>query len=143
MFNGKFRDIGPVLVRDKLWHTPKLLSSSIVSGGNTLPIMIVMKQFTNNMPKKMIPFISELNMDEIAKNETKIKGAKRNPTYNNECKFNTSTMFDCMYVYIHTIRYSTFDRFYFGRQLWSTTLVDLYRIVFVNKMSNSIFDTIH
>jgi hypothetical protein len=60
--------------------------------------MIVMKQFNNNIAKKIMPFISELNSEDSAKNDTNINGANRNPIYNKDCIFNISTMIVCVYT---------------------------------------------
>jgi len=45
-----------------------------------------------------MPFISELNSEDSAKNDTNINGANRNPIYNKDCIFNISTMIVCVYT---------------------------------------------
>jgi len=98
IFNGKFLDNGPVFVRDSPSHTP-LGFLLFVSAGSTFPITMVKKQLKSNMAKNIIPLMSELKRDEIAKNDTSIKGASRNPTYSKDCTFNNSTI----YLYIADI----------------------------------------
>ena len=53
----------------------------------------------------MMPFRSELNIDDNAKNDTKINGASRNPTYKRDCIFKSSTI---LFVYFRIYKQTYF-----------------------------------
>jgi hypothetical protein len=74
-----------------------------VSGGKDTPIVIVIKQLSNNIAKKMMPFISELNRDDNAKKLIKINGANLNPIYVMDCTFNTFIILSLLDVYIQKL----------------------------------------
>jgi hypothetical protein len=79
IFNGNF-ERGPFLVNVRLLHI--IFGFNVLfalSSGTDEPIDIVMKQFNNNIPKNIMPFISELNNEDNAKKLIKINGANRNP----------------------------------------------------------------
>jgi len=79
---------GPFLVNVRLLQTI-FGFDVILSSGNLAPIEMVMKQLSNNIPRNMIPFMSELNREDNAKKLIKINGANRNPIYIIDCTFNT------------------------------------------------------
>ena len=81
---------GAPFVRVKLLHIIFGFTGFIaLSSGNDTPIEIVMKQFNSNMPKNIMPFMSELKRDDNAKKLINMNGAKRNPIYIIDCTFNT------------------------------------------------------
>jgi hypothetical protein len=92
MFSGNF-ERGPFLVNVRLLHIIFGLDGFMVSSGNDIPIDIAIKQFSNNIAKKMIPFISELNKEDNAKKLININGANLNPMYIIDCTFNTFIIF--------------------------------------------------
>jgi hypothetical protein len=85
---GKF-ERGPFCVNVKLLQIMFGLVGFGTSLDNAVPMDIVMKQFNNNIAKKMIPFISELNSEDNAKKLININGANLNPIYIIDCTFNT------------------------------------------------------
>jgi len=88
IFRGSL-ERGPFVVNVKLLHIMFGFIELIVSSDKEIPIDIVMKQFSNNIAKKIIPFISELNSDDNVKKLINIKGANLNPIYMIDCTFNT------------------------------------------------------
>ena len=91
MFNGNTEDRGPVWVNDIALHTPLKSWGVYFPLSNHDPSIIVAKQLTNNNAKNNMPRISELKIDDNTKKLTKINGANRNPTYNNDVKFKMLT----------------------------------------------------
>ena len=96
IFRGNF-DRGPPFVNVRLLHIIFVVG---VSAGKETPIEIVMKQFSNNIPRKIMPFISELNSADNAKKLTNMKGANRNPIYIMDFTFNTFIIYACRFLYI-------------------------------------------
>ena len=98
IFRGKL-ERGPFLVNVKLLQIMFGFALSIVSGGKETPIVIVIKQLSNNIAKKMMPFISELNSADNAKKLIKMNGANLNPIYVMDCTFNTFIILYLMLIY--------------------------------------------
>ena len=88
MFRGNL-EIGPFFVSVKLLQIIFGFDGLGESFGNERPMEIVMKQFNNNIPKNMIPFISELKRADNAKKLINIKGANLNPIYIIDCTLST------------------------------------------------------
>jgi hypothetical protein len=84
---------GPFLVNVRLLHIIFGFVVVSVSTGSEVPIAIVIKQFSNNIPKNIIPFMSELKRDDSAKKLININGANLNPIYIIDCTFNTLIIF--------------------------------------------------
>ena len=80
---------GPLLVSVKLLQIIFGFVMFSVSFGNETPIEIVMKQLNSNIPKNMIPFISELKRADNAKKLININGANLNPIYIIDCTLST------------------------------------------------------
>jgi hypothetical protein len=92
IFNGNLERGSPPLFNVKLLHI--IFGFDVtVSCGIDEPIDIVIKQFNSNIPKKIIPFISELNNADNAKKLININGANLNPIYIIDCTFNTFIIF--------------------------------------------------
>lgn len=105
MFNGIIEARSPFPIVRAL-HIA-ILSSGESSRLNPLfinrmpsPITNVIIQFSNNSPKKMIPRISVLNIDDNTKNETITNGVNRNPTYNNGNRFIAGGLYNYYILYI-------------------------------------------
>jgi hypothetical protein len=69
------------------------LSPPNSSFGIAVPIEIVIKQLRSNIPRKMIPLISELKREDNTKKLIKINGANLNPIYIIDCTFKTLIIF--------------------------------------------------
>ena len=78
IFNGNL-DKGPFVVNVKLLHIIFGFEFEIISSGKEIPIDIVIKQFSNNIARKIIPLMSMLNKDDNEKKLININGANRNP----------------------------------------------------------------
>ena len=87
------------------------------SSGNAVPIEMVMKQFSNNIPRNMMPFISELKREESAKKLIKINGANLNPIYIIDCTFNTLIILSSRSYYKNTLYLLRNDRFCVAKSL--------------------------
>jgi hypothetical protein len=95
---------GPPFVNVKLLHIIFGFDCVNLSSGKEVPTAIVMKQFNNNNAKKIIPFISELNIADNAKKLIKMNGANLNPIYIIDCTFNTFIIFGYeTFIQIHYI----------------------------------------
>jgi hypothetical protein len=88
MLRGSF-ERGPLFVKVRLLQIIFGLLVSTLSSGSETPMEMVMKQFNSNIPKKTMPFMSELKSADNAKKLINMNGANRNPIYMMDCTFNT------------------------------------------------------
>ena len=93
---------GPFLVNVRLLQIIFGFEAN-VSSANADPIEMVMKQFSNNIPRNMIPFMSELNREDNAKKLININGANLNPIYIIDCTFKTLIILSSRSSYKNTL----------------------------------------
>lgn len=107
MLRGNF-ERGPLLVNVRLLHIIfGFVVEFLLSSGNDTPMDIVMKQLRSNMPRKIIPFMSELKRADSAKKLIRINGANLNPIYMIDCTFKTFIILQSKILY----KYSIFIRY--------------------------------